>query len=298
MERDWTVICCSSVGHRPLSQPESVEQWKGKGVAPWFLIEGGGMMEGNRQPSVFPNAASARSTIWMNKEFKIEFRICQTIFTSFVHSHCSIRSPTRAWSCAAVDRSASRQSKYCRWPSQECDRSTVRFNSLLFVQSARRLQLSIWLCSGPWWLKFSDQPKSRISRTLWRILWAFSKFQPLTPPVLSGMFSLSRSSSSTDKSWSFSSPAAVRPNRRCCMSHRSAARRTSIISSLGSTIGARQCSGYPCWAFRIASFTKRTCLVGWNTVSYMISYMILIISYNVTYDINYMSMISHVMSSV
>ncbi len=45
-------------------------------------------------------------------------------------------------------------------------RSTVRYTSLLFVQSARRLQLSIWLCSGPWWLKFSDQPKSRISRTL------------------------------------------------------------------------------------------------------------------------------------
>ncbi len=44
---------------------------------------------------------------------------------------------------AALDRSASRDRKYCRWPSRECARRTVRYTSLLSAQSARRLQLSI-----------------------------------------------------------------------------------------------------------------------------------------------------------
>jgi hypothetical protein len=88
-------------------------------------------------------------------------------------------------SCSATRsaRSASRDCSYCRWLSRECARSTVRYTSLLFVQLASRLQLSIWPCSGPWWAKFSDQPNRRMSRTLWRILCAFSKFQPFGPPV-------------------------------------------------------------------------------------------------------------------
>ncbi len=41
---------------------------------------------------------------------------------------------------------------------------------------------SMWQCSGPWVLKFSDQPKRISSRTLCRILWTFSNFQPLATP--------------------------------------------------------------------------------------------------------------------
>ncbi len=74
-------------------------------------------------------------------------------------SSLSIEEPATEWhrpwflstissTCAALKRSASRERRYCRWPSRECDWSTVRYSSLSFVQSARRFQLSIWLCSG------------------------------------------------------------------------------------------------------------------------------------------------------
>jgi hypothetical protein len=45
-------------------------------------------------------------------------------------------------SCTVSARSAPRDRRYCRWPSRECARSTVRYTSLLFVQLANRLQLS------------------------------------------------------------------------------------------------------------------------------------------------------------
>ncbi len=69
---------------------------------------------------------------------------------------------------------------------------------------------------------------------------ALSKFQPFGPPIRSGMFSLSNSSSSADRAWGLYDPSAMSPKQCCCMSHRngSAARRTLIISSLGSTISS------------------------------------------------------------
>ena len=49
-----------------------------------------------------------------------------------------------------------------------------------------------------WVLKFSDQPYRRISRTLCRILCAFSKFQPAASPVLSGRLDFNSSNNSAE----------------------------------------------------------------------------------------------------
>ncbi len=59
-----------------------------------------------------------------------------------------------------------------------------RNTSLLFVRCTTLLMMSMCACSGP--CVFSDQPHRTISRTLCRILWAFSKFQPCAPPTRSG----------------------------------------------------------------------------------------------------------------
>ena len=75
-----------------------------------------------------------------------------------------------------------------------------------------------------WVLTFSVHPNIIISRTLCKMLCAFSIFQPESWPVLSGMLDFKSSSSSTDIASSFSKPSEVRPKRRCCMFHFNAAR--------------------------------------------------------------------------
>ena len=109
-------------------------------------------------------------------------------------------------------------------------------------------------------LKFSDHPNIMISRALCKMLWAFSIFQPDSWPVLSGMFSFNRSSSSADITLSLSTPSAVRPNRRCCMFHFNAAKWTSINLSLGSSISGTLYKGEPGPALRISSLTNLTCI--------------------------------------
>ena len=47
----------------------------------------------------------------------------------------------------------------------------------------------------------------------------------------------------TDRAWRLSNPSAVRPKLHCCISHCSAARRTSMMLSLRSTIGGRPYRG-------------------------------------------------------
>ena len=93
--------------------------------------------------------------------------------------------------------------------------------SLLLLRFATVLRFSMWACwykhvynqfihvytsiyryiqgytSGAWHEQLSELPHSTISRTLWRMLWAISKFHLAFSPVLSGRFRWSRSRRST-----------------------------------------------------------------------------------------------------
>ena len=108
-------------------------------------------------------------------------------------------------------------------------------------------------------LKFSDHPNSRISRTLCNMLWAFSKFQPATSPVLSGRLDFKSSKSSTEFCWSFAKSDATSPKRRWRIFHLRAEIWTSMISLLGSSIGLSPCKGDPTGAEAILLLTYLTC---------------------------------------
>ena len=109
-----------------------------------------------------------------------------------------------------------------------------RKTSLLLVQAATFLQKSMWQCSGPWVLTFSDQPKRICSRTLCRILCAFSNFHALISPLLTGRLAFKSSRRETDMACSFCKVSAGISNLRDCMCHFKAATWVSISFSLGS----------------------------------------------------------------
>ena len=130
-------------------------------------------------------------------------------------------------------RSLSKARKYCKCAALTCHLRMVRKMSLLFVHPARFLQNSMWQCSGPCVLKFSVHPNKMISltcyvtcylpcymaqdwtRTLCKMLCAFSKFHPEASPVFSGILDFKSSNSSIDISCSFSQSSATSPKRRC-----------------------------------------------------------------------------------
>ena len=169
----------------------------------------------------------------------------------------ALKSVSSSPSSSASSRSACKVRRYCTCPSRTCHLRIVRKTSLLFVHPASFLRKTIWQCSGPWVLKFSVHPNIMIFRTLCRMLWALSKFQPDFSPVLCGIFAFNSSSSSTDIAWSLSRPSTVRPNRRCF--HFNAAKCTSINLSLGSEIRGSLCRGDPGSAVRMESLTNLTC---------------------------------------
>jgi hypothetical protein len=72
--------------------------------------------------------------------------------------------------CSAAYRSAHNWLQYWRWPSLTWWRGIVRNTSFLLIQRVIFLTKSMEQCSGPWVLKFSDQPKRISSRTLCRML--------------------------------------------------------------------------------------------------------------------------------
>ena len=100
---------------------------------------------------------------------------------SFLASHSSLLlvGGTASLSSSPA-RSACNFWRYCRCPSRTWWRRMHKNTSLLLVQAATFLQKSMWQCSGPCVLKFSDHLKSISSRTLWRILCAFSNFHAFT----------------------------------------------------------------------------------------------------------------------
>ena len=73
-------------------------------------------------------------------------------------------------SASASARSTSKLRRYCKCAALTCQRKMVRNMSLLLVHIANALQNSIWQCSGPCVLKFSDHPKRMISLTCY-ITW-------------------------------------------------------------------------------------------------------------------------------
>ncbi len=62
-------------------------------------------------------------------------------------------------------------------PPRTWYRKMHRKMSLLFMHAATFLTTSMWQCSKPWVLKFSNQPNKMSSHTLCSILRAFSNFQ-------------------------------------------------------------------------------------------------------------------------
>jgi len=202
--------------------------------------------------------------------------------------------PTTQWfagpsSAAASAASVSKVCRYCKCPARVCHFRMHAKTSLLFVHWANRLQKSMWQCSGPcsnslwiqiwiqmwirsiihswiqiwiltitWVLKFSDHPKRRISRVLCNMLWAFSKFQPDASPFFSGRLDFKSSNSSTEFCWSFAKSDATSPKRRWRIFHLSAETCTSMISSLGSSIGFSPRKGDPTGAEAIWWFTYFT----------------------------------------
>ena len=112
-----------------------------------------------------------------------------------------------------------------------------RNTSLLFVRCATLLMISMCACSGPWQDVFSDHPHITISRTLCRMLCAFSKFQPCAPPTRSGKCDLSISSKDTLFLCKSCKSLTVTFHSLLIMFHSRASTSTSAISLLGSTTG-------------------------------------------------------------
>ena len=133
--------------------------------------------------------------------------------------------------------------------------------SLLLVQAATFLQNSMWQCSGPWVLTFSDQLKRISSRTLCRILCAFSNFHAFTSPLFTGRLVFNSSRSETDMACSFCNVSAVISNFLDCRCHFKAATWVSISFSLGSSTKGVRYRGSPGLAREIALLMRVICQI-------------------------------------
>ena len=133
-----------------------------------------------------------------------------------------------------------------------------RKTSLLLVRCATLLIKSICACSGPWHEVFSDQPHITISRTLCKMLCAFSRFHPCAPPILSGKCSLRASRSPLLNWWSSDKSLTVRVHSLLSIFHSSDLTRTSAISSLGSSTRGSLYNGESRAAHLILSFISAT----------------------------------------
>ena len=145
---------------------------------------------------------------------------------------------------------------YC-WTSR-----MQRKTFLLFVRWATLLSKSIWACSGPWHEVFSDHPYVTISRTLCKMLCAFSKFHSLALPTLSGKCLLRASSRPLLKMCSSCKSLTERFHSLFNIFHSKDLTRTSAISLLGSSTSGSLYKAEVLGAARILLLISATCARG------------------------------------